>query len=108
MSDSLKRKPDAIEPYLHFLEKFQLSSVLSSMKMLYAISESGSGDAQYQIRVLVERNSKMMDKSEKMSNEKSLAGIHGIFYLPQITVSLQTMVNMVVFMLLFLGRLKLS
>ncbi len=108
MSDSLKRKPDSIEPYLDFLSRFRLSAVLSSMKMLYAISESGSGDAQYQIRVLVERNSKMMDKSEKLSNEKSLAGINSIFYLPQITVSLQTMVNMVVFMLMFLGQLNLS
>ena len=108
MSDRLKRKPDAIEPYLEFLERFQLSSVLSAMKMLYAISESGSGDAQYQIQVLVERNSKMMDKSEKLLNEKSLTGINSIFYLPQITVSLQTMVNMAVFMLVFLGQLKLS
>ena len=107
MSDSLKEKPDAIEPYLQFLGMFQLSSVLSSMKMLYAISESGSGDAQYQIKVLLERNSKMLDKSEKIANERSLAGMNSIFYLPQITVSFQTMVNMVVFMLMFLSQLRL-
>ena len=107
LSDNLKRTPDAIEPYLEFLGMFQLSSVLSSMKMLYAISESGSGDAQAQIRILVQRNSKMMDKSEKLSNEKSLAGINGVFYLPQVTVSVQTMVNMVVFMLVFLGQMRL-
>ena len=86
---------------------FQLSSVQSSMKMLYAISESGSGDAQSQIQVLVKRNSKMLDKSEKISNEKSLAGINSIFYLPQVTVSFQTMINMVVFMVVFLGQMKL-
>lgn len=107
LSDSLKRTPDAIEPYLEFLGMFELSAVLSSMKMLYAISESGNGDAQSQIRILVQRNSKMMDKAEKLSNEKSLAGINGIFYLPQVTVSFQTMVNMVVFMLMFLGQMKL-
>ena len=107
LSDSLKSKPDAIEPYLDFLKMFQLSSVQSSMKMLYAISESGSGDAQSQIQVLVKRNSKMLDKSEKISNEKSLAGINSIFYLPQVTVSFQTMINMVVFMVVFLGQMKL-
>ena len=96
-----------MEPYLEFLGMFRLSSVLSSMKMLYAISESGSGDAQSQIRILLQRNSKMMDKSEKLTNEKSLAGMNGIFYLPQVTVSFQTMVNMVVFMLVFLGQMKL-
>ncbi len=107
LSDNLKRTPDAIEPYLEFLGMFELSAVLSSMKMLYAISESGNGDAQSQIRILVQRNSKMMDKAEKLSNEKSLAGINGIFYLPQVTVSLQTVANMVVFMLMFLGQMKL-
>ncbi len=108
LSDSLKRKPDALEPYLDFLGMFQLSSVQSSMKMLYAISESGSGDAQAQIRILVQRNSKLLDKAEKMANEKSLAGISGIFYLPQVTVSLQTMANMAVFMLVFLGQLRIT
>ena len=107
LSDNLKRKPDAIDPYLNFLKMFQLSSVQSSMKMLYAISESGSGDAQSQIQILVQRNSKMLDKSEKLSNEKSLAGISSIFYLPQITVSFQTMINMVVFMMVFLKQLQL-
>ena len=48
-----------------------------------------------------------MDKAEKLSNEKSLAGINGIFYLPQVTVSLQTIVNMVVFMMMFLGQMRL-
>lgn len=106
LSDSLKRKPDAIGPYLEFLKMFQLSSVQSSMKMLYSISESGSGDAQAQIQVLVQRNSKMLDKAEKISNERSLAGISSIFYLPQVTVSFQAMVNMVVFMIVFLQQLR--
>lgn len=107
LSDSLKRTPDAIEPYLEFLGMFELSAVLSSMKMLYAISESGTGNAQSQVRILVQRNSKMMDKAEKISNERSLAGVNGIFYLPQVTVSFQTMANMVVFMMVFLGQMKM-
>ena len=77
------------------------------MKMLDAISESGTGDAQSQITVLVQRNSKLMDKAEKLLNEKSLTGMNGIFYLPQVTVSLQTIVNMVVFMLVFLGQMQI-
>ncbi len=49
----------------------------------------------------------MLDKAEKLSNEKSLAGISSIFYLPQVTVSFQTMVNMVVFMIVFLQQLTI-
>lgn len=107
LSDSLKQTPDALDPYMEFLGMFRLSQVLSSMKMLYAISESGNGDAQSQIRILLQRNNKMMDKSEKLSNEKSLAAINGVFYLPQVTVSFQTIVNMVVFMMVFLAQMKL-
>lgn len=107
MVEGLKKDPDAIEPYLEFLDMFKLSSVQSAMKMLYAISESGTGDAQLQITVLVQRNSKLMDKAEKLLNEKSLAGMNGIFYLPQVTVSFQTIVNMVVFMLVFLGQMTI-
>lgn len=106
MVDGLKRDPDSIDPYLEFLSMFKLSSVQSAMKMLYAISESGTGDAQSQITVLVQRNSKLMDKAEKLMNEKNLAGMNGIFYLPQVTVSFQTIVNMVVFMLVFLGQMQ--
>lgn len=107
MVEGLKKTPDSIEPYMEFLSMFKLSSVQSAMKMLYAISESGTGDAQSQITVLVQRNSKLMDKAEKLLNEKSLAGMNGIFYLPQVTVSFQTIVNMVVFMLVFLGQMQL-
>lgn len=106
MVEGLKANPDSIEPYLDFLSMFKLSSVQSAMKMLYAISESGTGDAQTQITVLVQRNSKLMDKAEKLLNEKSLAGMNGIFYLPQVTVSFQTIVNMVVFMVVFLGQMS--
>lgn len=107
MVEGLKKTPDSIEPYMEFLSMFKLSSVQSAMKMLYAISESGTGDAQSQITVLVQRNSKLMDKAEKLLNEKSLTGMNGIFYLPQVTVSFQTIVNMVVFMLVFLGQMQI-
>lgn len=107
MVEGLKKNPNSIDPYLEFLSMFKLSSVQSAMKMLYAISESGTGDAQTQITVLVQRNSKLMDKAEKLINEKSLAKMNGIFYLPQVTVSFQTIVNMVVFMLVFLGQMTL-
>lgn len=107
MVGKLRENPDSINPYLEFLSMFKLSSIQSAMKMLYAISESGTGDAQTQITVLVQRNSKLLDKAEKLVNEKSLAGMNGIFYLPQAAVSVQTMANMVVFMLVFLGQMKL-
>lgn len=101
----LKEQPESIEPYMEFLSEFQLSYVQSAMKMLYAISETGTGDTQEQINVLVRRNGKLLDKSEKILNERNLSGITITGYLPQITISFQMMINMAVFMMVFLTRI---
>lgn len=106
--EQLKEQPDAIEPYLNFLNTFQLSFIQSTMKMLYAISESGSGDIQEQIQFMVRRNGKLLDKSEKLKNEATLAGISVVSYYPQITISFQMMANLAVFILAFLTKLGIS
>lgn len=103
----LKAQPEAMEPYMEFLEMFRLSYVQSAMKMLYAISESGTGDSQEQIQIMIRRNEKLLDQAEKILNERKLAGINSIGYLPQITISFQMMVNMAVFMMIFLTRMSI-
>ena len=103
----LEAAPYSAVPYMEFFSIFRLSSVQSAMKMLYAVSEAGTGDTRTQVRVMVQRNHKMLDKSEKMINERSMAGISTMFYLPQLTVSFQMMTNMVVFMIVFLQQMKL-
>lgn len=107
MIRGLKDQPESIEPYMEFFKMFQLSYVQSAMKMLYAISEAGNGDSQEQIQVMVRRNEKLLDQSEKILNEKKLAGINAIGYLPQITISFQMMINMAVFMVVFLTKMSI-
>lgn len=107
MIRKLKVQPEALEPYMEFLDMFQLSYVQSAMKMLYAISESGSGDSQEQIQVMVRRNEKLLDQSEKILNERKMAGINAVGYFPQITISFQMMVNMVVFLMVFLTKMSI-
>lgn len=105
--EGLKKQPEAMKPYMEFLKQFQLSYVQSAMKMLYAISESGQGDSQEQIKLMVRRNEKLMDKAEKILNERNLTGISMVGYLPQITISFQMMANMVVFMMVFLAQMRI-
>lgn len=107
MVKGLKEQPESMSPYTEFLNTFQLSYVQSAMKMLYAISESGNGDSQEQIEVMVKRNEKLLDQAEKILNEKKLAGINAIGYLPQITISFQMMVNMAVFIMVFLTKMSI-
>lgn len=98
----MREEPGAQEPYINFLKEFQLSTVQSAMKMLYAITEKGSGEVQTQVNALIERNSKLLDKAEKMENDRKLAGMKGLFMAPQLTVAFQMIVTMGVFMISFL------
>lgn len=107
MIEKLKEQPESMEPYMEFLNMFQLSYVQSAMKMLYAISESGNGDSQEQIQVMVQRNEKLLDQAEKILNERKLAGITTAGYLPQITISFEMMINMAVFMMVFLTKMSI-
>lgn len=102
MKEDLEKEPDSDEPFQTFLGMFELSSVQSAMKMLYSISTLGSGDAKEQIKALIERNIGLLDKAEKIKNEEKLAGIEGVFFLPQVTLSAQLIVGLFIFMMLFL------
>ena len=106
MVKKLKEQPESMKPYMEFLEQFQLSYVQSAMKMLYAISESGTGDSQEQIQIMVRRNEKLLDQAEKILNERKLAGINAVGYFPQITISFQMMINMMVFMIVFFTKMS--
>ena len=43
----------------------------------------------------------------KILNERKLAGITTIGYLPQITISFEMMINMAVFMMVFLTKMSI-
>lgn len=102
LKQELEEQPDAEWPFREFLEIFELSSVQSAMKMLYGLSSMGSGEAKVQIRALIERNIGLLDKAEKIKNDEKLAGIEGVFFLPQVTVSLQLIAGLFIFMMLFM------
>lgn len=102
LSQRLMTEPDSPELFNSFLEKFELSSIQSAMQMFYSMSTLGSGEVKTQIRALIERNSSLMDKTEKLKNEEKLTKIVTLFYAPQLTISAYLMAGMVMFILVFL------
>lgn len=104
LSQKLMEEPDSPELFNSFLEKFELSSIQSAMQMLYSMSTLGSGEVKTQIRALIERNSSLLDKTEKLKNEEKLTKIVTLFYAPQLTISAYLMVGMVMFILVFLQK----
>ncbi|MBQ7677052.1 MAG: hypothetical protein IJT32_02340 [Lachnospiraceae bacterium] len=98
----IAEKPDEMAPYLHFLDEFALPEVRSSMKMLYSLSSGTGGNARGQIADIIRRSQQLLDKSEKLKNEDSLAGMYALFLAPQLTGGCKLLVDMVLLLVLYL------
>lgn len=94
LMEKVEENPIDIWPYLEFYEALKIEDIQSTMKMLYAMSQYGSEDIGKQIYALVERNSFMQDRSEKMKMEDYLAGVGVFVLLPMLIGSLKLMVDM--------------
>lgn len=91
---NIEKAPSDLKPYVSFMEIFHIADITSAMKMLYSMAEFGAENAQEQIGTLVQRNTAMMDRAEKMRMEDSLAGITITMLLPMITGVLKMIVDL--------------
>lgn len=96
--EGIESQPNSIVPYTHFLEEFDLPDIHSAMRLLYSIAEFGSADAKEQIAGLVQRNAVLTDKSERLANEDSIAGVSVFVLIPMVTGSFKMMVDLAVFL----------
>lgn len=94
LSEGISKNPGELKPYIDFMAPFRIADITSAMKMLYSMAEFGAQDAQEQIHTLVERNTSMMARAEKMRIEDSLAGITITMLLPMITGVLKMIVDL--------------
>ncbi|MBQ1548684.1 MAG: hypothetical protein IIZ61_09870 [Lachnospiraceae bacterium] len=103
--EELKKDPTAMGPYRNFLSEIRLPEVESAMKMLYSLSEGTGGEASSQIEDIIRRNQILMDRSEKMKNEDSLAGMYALFLAPQITGGFKLVVDLLLLMVVYMGNM---
>lgn len=104
----LEKEPHSIQPYFDFMRCYQISFVQTVMKILYGISEIGGTKGSAQLEALLRRNQLLSNQSEVEVNKTALAGM-GLFTLfPMLTGSLKLMIDMVVFIVAFLGVMKWS
>ena len=99
----MEKNPAAINPYLGFMTEFDLPDVQSFLRMLYSMSESGSEDFKKQIIFMVERNNRLLDKSERIINEDKTAGTGMLVLIPMVTGSLKMMTDLGVFLMSLLS-----
>ena len=86
--------PNSVEPYIQFLQKLDIPDVQSAMKMLYSMAEFGVKDINAQIGTLVERNSTMTDRAERLRAEDQMAGLGFFVLAPMITGVLKLVTDM--------------
>ena len=67
----------------------------TAMRMLYAMDETGTGNAEIQMNALIKRNNILLDKAERIQNEDRLAGTGMLVYLPMVTGTVKMMVDMI-------------
>lgn len=101
--ENIEQDPLGITPYINFFKELALPELQSAMKMLYAMSQYGSEEITEQISTLVERNSKLQDKSEQMKMEDYLAGMGFFVLVPMLLGSIKMLVDMMLLVLNLLG-----
>ena len=70
------------------------------------MAEFGAEDAQEQIKSLVERNTKIMDKAEKLRMDDQLAGISFAMLFPMITGVVKMLTDLVLVFVFILQQVN--
>lgn len=104
LMEKLHQTPESIQPYLEFLQEFHIADVQAAMKMLYAISQGNEAMAGDQLEELITRNHMMLEQALKTSNEDKLAGMYLYFLAPALLGALKLVMDMSLFLVMFLSQ----
>ena len=82
-----------------------MPEITTSMQMLYSLSVGSGGDPNEQIANIVHRNNMVLDRAEALANDNSLASFNVLFLLPVLVGGFVMLVDMTLFMILFMGTM---
>lgn len=107
----IENRPQDVRSYTAFFEKFDIHEAGSCMQMLYALSATGNGDGQAQIKSLVESIYKMREDAQHLYGERTTmrAGVN--FFYPMAAACVKMTVDMtfgMVTMIAMLGSLRMG
>lgn len=108
MIEGIKDHPADPEPFMNFCYAFELPNITTSMQMLYSLSIGSGGNAQKQIKNIVERNNRDMDLAERNRCENKIAGMQTLFFAPVLLASVIMMIDMTMFLSAFMGTLSVT
>lgn len=92
--ERLQTEPEKLRSYTEFCKSFDVPEIQSCMKMLHAISESGTGNAGMQIRNLIQRVYEMQNIADNIRSEHRAFQVKLIFAYPVIAATVKLLVDL--------------
>lgn len=101
--DELNENNIGIEPYTHFLERYNLLDISSTVTLLYSYTAIDVEEAHNNLSTLIERNDILLDTEEKYKNEASVRHIGLYNYIPLTLAILKMLIDLISFVDIFLA-----
>lgn len=106
LNDRILETPGKLQAYTAFCSHFDLPAVQSCMKMLHAVSETGTGNVSVQMNHLLKRVGEMQDMADELQNAGIAFRMKMLFSYPVIGATIKLLLDLTVGMLVmfqFLG-----
>ena len=103
--ERLEAAPDRLKSYTDFCKDFDIPEAQTCMKMLHAISESGTGNAKVQIHNLVQRVQEMQNISDEIRNSSIAFKAKLLFSYPVMAATIKLLIDLSFGMLVMLEML---
>lgn len=94
--EKFEEEPHSLRPYTEFLQRYELPEIRSAMRMLYAVSTSGTVNIDEQISDLIKKQNALMDKAEKIVNSDQLAGMTSVNMVPMLFCIVKSVADMTI------------
>lgn len=101
----LAEEPGNLKSYTDFCNRFDVPEASSCMKILHAISESGTGDASVQLSNLIQRVNEMQDIADEIRNADEEFKAKMIFSYPLLGCTAKLLIDLSIGMVVMLGML---
>lgn len=101
----LNNDPVSIRPYSLFMKDFDLPELKSAMQMLYSFNNVNKKDTISQINAMVERNSKLLEQSERIKEEDAVSIMGFIVALPMILSFIKLITDIILIIFNFLAKM---
>lgn len=106
LDERLREEPDKLASYTGFCRKFDVPEITSCMKMLHAISETGTGDAKMQVENLIARVNEMQAMADVVSDKNAAFKMKMIFSYPVLAATFKLLIDLTLGMIFMFQMLS--